>query len=436
MPPEEPDISFTSDLQNMGLPPEVEQLATALAMRHGSVLVSKETGGLHLNMACPHCLDSEGRRELTKRHLAVNAEKYWQIGKWNSGGHSRFNRTKDNVAKCMKCDRRFMVTDLLAWPTLSQRNIQDSRVGKVNFVDNTAWLVQDVYGNIIPGGPGDGSPNAVIPVNQLPEDHPAVYYLRQRHYDLNTLVDQFGCSYCAQEWAENRQARRYYRKLPMGFRDSPQGRLIFFAYIEGVQRSWQQRLLDIKVPGEGWAKQVELVWNGVTSFKWEPVRGFDGANWHLFPGYDGEPEWSPSKYRTASGTQRNQVLFGYDAAVRWNRLHRPDKPPIVFSLEGPLDAGRLGPPAVAQIGKYLSDEQVALYAKQFSIVVLVPDLDEAGQKNVPSSVQRLKKAGLQVYILELSPTVLHNGVNLPIKDTGDLPPSVAALIKDQWLAYL
>ena len=48
----------------------------------------------------------------------------------------------------------------------------------------------------------------------------------------------------------------------------------------------------------------------------------------------------------------------------------------------------------------------------------------------------LKKAGLQVYVLELPPQLAHEGVNLPIKDTGDLPPSVAALIKDQWLAHL
>ena len=39
-----------------GLPERVRATAEALSLKHGTVHVSREKHGLHLNMACPKCL--------------------------------------------------------------------------------------------------------------------------------------------------------------------------------------------------------------------------------------------------------------------------------------------------------------------------------------------------------------------------------------------
>ena len=66
------------------LPKDVELLATALSNVHGHVLIRRERGGLQLYMACPECLQNDGRKELSKKHLAINPERYLGINKFAS----------------------------------------------------------------------------------------------------------------------------------------------------------------------------------------------------------------------------------------------------------------------------------------------------------------------------------------------------------------
>src|SRR5690349_6204924 len=58
------------------LPQQVKELANKLAAIHGSIDVARESSGTHLYCACPRCLALDGERELLKRHLAVNADKF------------------------------------------------------------------------------------------------------------------------------------------------------------------------------------------------------------------------------------------------------------------------------------------------------------------------------------------------------------------------
>lgn len=51
------------------------QLAHQLSAIHGDVRVAQEKNGLHFYMASPECLQQDGRSEITKKHLAVNATK-------------------------------------------------------------------------------------------------------------------------------------------------------------------------------------------------------------------------------------------------------------------------------------------------------------------------------------------------------------------------
>jgi hypothetical protein len=411
------------------LPVPILNLAKRLAERHGDITVALETGGTHLYMACPACLSKNGRQELRKRHLAVNADKYCMLGMHQ--GEYKTPGQRDRSALCMKCDEHYKVSDLLQWPTLAERDIKDSQAGQVRTVDSSVWIIKDSKGNSIPGGPGDGTEGSVIPVNKLARTHPAAAYLLQRGYDLDSLYKQFNCSYCAREWSRDPTAGRFYTRLPNGFWDSPQGRIIFFAFVNGVQVSWQARIIDHEFVHDG--RRYKAFWNGHTN-TWATMETYDEDKRKFvpLPQYaEGNLIWKPSKYRTAQGTSRNSVLFGYDAAVEWNREHRTGKLPVAFTGEGPLDAGRIGPPAVARIGKFMSDAQISLLESRFTHVVDVPDADEAGRKGRDDTQKRLA-AKLEAHMWDLDADPELQGC----KDIGDVAPEIVQRKKQEWLDRL
>jgi DNA primase len=95
-----------------------------------------------------------------------------------------------------------------------------------------------------------------------------------------------------------------------------------------------------------------------------------------------------SKYRTATGSQRNRTCLGLDAAVRWNMKNNRDLNKVCVLCEGPLDAARLGAPAIAMLGKTISHEQAKLILNNFDKVAYVADKDEAGERGRDSFLQR------------------------------------------------
>lgn len=415
------------------VPEDVLNLAQVLATKHGSVLISREKNGLHMNLACPACLEVEGDSELRKRHLAVNADKYCATGRWEGAT----DYLRDSVGLCMKCGTKYKVTQLMAWAPLLARGIKESAIGKVSFVDNTQWLVRDALGRIVPGGPGNGPPGAngqhgdpedVVPIVRLPADHPAVLYLRDRDYDLQSLWEQFRCSYCVREWAQDPVTKRYYRRMCEGFRDSPQGRIIFFADIEGVQKTWQARIIDREQRAAD-GRRFKQFWHGDKQC-WYTMEAFDETRGKFVPPPQYAERWSPSKYRTANGTARNEILMGLDAAIAWNAKHRAGQLPMVFTTEGPLDAGRLRAPAVAQIGKFLSDDQIALLVRHFAVVIQVPDNDAAGQRDLDHSARRLaSKVVTDTWQL---PKQTPDGRTA--KDVGDFPQAWVDEHREAWLS--
>ena len=382
-------ITFAAGAVSLsGLPQQVQWLADALAKIHGSVHVTREKHGLHINLACPICLEKEGDCELRKRHLAVNADKACGTGIYKAYKTQQTNKTLDqqHVSMCMKCKRTFSINALKAWKTLENRGIKASTVGKVSVADNTAWLVKDARGNIIPGGPG-----TVVPIHELPPEHPARMYLELRGYkDLRGLYEQMRVSFCTDEWPEDPAKGRFYRKIHFKsgpqISYSPRNRIIFYCDIEGVQRGWQQRVIE-HVVGD-----IKYYLHSATG-QWIATERFspEAGKFRLLPEleYENKEYSAPSKYRSSNGIERNSVLFGYDAAVRWNMQHRPGRAPVAFLAEGPLDACRIGPPGIAQIGKFLSDSQVEILARRFSVAVLVPDNDKAGQDTKEDSMRRL-----------------------------------------------
>lgn len=433
---------FTSRIPRSGVPEVILELAQALMQRHGDVLVSREKNGLHLNLACPACLGKEGRDELTKRHLAVNAEKYFGLGKkWGTGNTTRQAFTRERVGKCMKCNRVYEMQELLDWPTLAERNIQDSSRGRVSTTDGSLWLVPWIPPQglppgmppiMVPGGPGDGSWDALVPVNHPQCPDVARQYLYGRGFetqeDFDELYAQMRVSFCVREWAADAgQGGRKYRRLPGGFQDSPQGRIIFFCDIGGIPRGWQGRIIEHQVEVQGGTRH--WFYNG-QSHQWACVFDKSPQGTVFHHGFNNPDfKWNPSKYRTANGTSKNEVIFGVDAALEWNRQFRAGLAPLGFLTEGPLDAGCLGRPAMAAIGKYISDEQARLLGSLFATIILIPDNDTAGEESLEDNVKTLSKH-VKVILWRL-PTVLDGK---KIKDMGDVPRKTALAMKNQWLA--
>ncbi len=324
---------------------EMLKLARDLSLLHGKVRVCKEVHGFHFYMASPACLEEYGASELDKCHLALNVSKYMA--------------GENMIAMCMKTDTPYNVMDLLSMPPLSKRGYEDKpEVIKVA-AENLDFLEPDAQGVLVPKGPGK-----VTPVYQLPPNHPARLYLRSRGFDPLRLYQQFRLSY-----GEEERTDMFYRRLLNGFRATPQGRLIFFIDVDGVQQGWQARILEVEENG------FRYYWHPYKK-AWVKVLRFDAEHPKKWVPVDERWEhWDPVKYFTAHGTKRNECLMGFDAALAHKLRHGSRH--CVF-MEGPLDAGRIGPPALAMIGKSLSAQQLALMTREFDRMVYVPDNDPAG----------------------------------------------------------
>jgi len=369
------NVSKSEGLAESDIPREVMLLARSLARIHGEVVVRNEAHGLHLYMASPTALERDGLREIQSRHLTVNADRYLGRGQWQNrvGTYDR-----DRSAVCHKYGTKFSVSDLQQFPPLEQRGVQDvKRAVLNNAVDREKYLIDDGLGHRIPNHPG-----TVIPVMELPSDHPAIGYIRSRGYDPAVLAYQFRCGFCQTETPENADIKLFYKKLPGGFKDTPQGRLVFHVDVHGVQEGWQARILE-KTEGNHKYHWHPYAW------RWVLTHVLDGNNWVLLPEYQNCPYiWKPSKYRSANAMQRSRVVMGYDAAVSWNKRYFPGSPFCIL-VEGPLDAGRFGPPACAFLGKYLNEGQGDLIAKAFRRVIYLTDNDTAGRESEASILRSL-----------------------------------------------
>lgn len=442
--------TFTRQHQSSSLPQEMRDLAEQLAQIHGNILVAREKNGIHAYMACPTCLMAEGDKELTSRHLAVNLDKYFGRGRHDSGmtaaraprSTSWFANADKRVASCMKHPREhvFTVQNLMEYAPLEKRNIAVSRRGRVTFSDSSAWLVP--YGKApdgtdiwVPGGPSDGTPGSSLPINS-PEGRssPGGQYLLSRNYDLDELWTMFGTSFIVREFPQSEN--RKYRVLPGGFLDSHQGRVSFVGYMYGVPRIYQTRILDVDVPRPD-GHVEHWVFNGQT-MQWVLVAMITPQGVPVYqPGFNlPEFPWKPSKYRSANGSQKAGCLLGLDAAIEWNRIYRPGLPAVGIVFEGPLDAGRIGRPSMATLGKFISTDQAELLARHFAVVIQVPDNDAAGEETFLTNQTTLRQCCRTIACRVPQFLPGPDGTPRKVKDAGNLTPQEAATLKQQWLAQV
>lgn len=373
------DNIFTSgSLTSTSIPAEVTALAEKLAAKHGPVTITSEASGLHIYIPDPELLQQDGRKELSSKHLAINAEKYLGIGRYDVVT----NRTKENkklytefrdkgvevpCAISMKTKKRYSVDALLRMPPIEKRieGIGDIR-HTVTAADPNKYLVYDENGNLVPEWCGK-----TIPINQLPPDHAAREYLeRIRKFDVDDLSNVWDICYCEEALPEDRAFGRYYSRLPYGCKNSPSGRIILPVYDDqGVRRGWQARIIDFEN-----AHGDKFVWTDKQEWIQVLHSGNDPAVSDEFP-----KGFAPHKYLNAKGSQRNALLFGIKQAVKFNE-GKPFHRRYCVLMEGPLDAARGGPPCIALLGKSLSYEQAAMIRKNFAVIYTVMDQDKAGQE--------------------------------------------------------
>jgi 5S rRNA maturation endonuclease (ribonuclease M5) len=366
-------------LSTSTIPRAITILAEALSRLHGPAVIRNESNGYHIYLPSPECLKTDGRKEIQSKHLTVNASRYKQTDDWvRKHGQSLDDLAKDYSAVCHKTDTKYKVSDLLnerKFPTLEKRGLPNISSKIIQAAtQQMASLVDDGKGNMVPMDPG-----VVVPINSLPPFHPASVYLKDRGYDLDLLYKQFKCSFCTQENPRNDAKGIYYKSLPLDFKDTPQGRIVFYSFINGVQVGWQARIIErvednLKYYFHPYKNNwVAAEQKNTETGKWEPIPGIEIK----LEGYT--IEWKPSKYKTAFGMLRNETLMGLDAALDFNKKLGLKKPTVCI-VEGPLDAGRIGPGAVALLGKYMSERHADLLVSKFKKLIVVADNDKAGRE--------------------------------------------------------
>jgi len=402
-------VTTTAEVGSSNIHVEIERLAKALSARHGDVKISSESNGRHLSMACPYCLEIDGVKELESRHLSINADKYLGLGSWK---RRRGTFDGEACAYCMKESRPVPMEYLHNCPPLAERGIRASKA-RVFEAKNDPILEQDKNGNMVPESPG-----VEIPINVLPKDHVAVEYVLRRGLDPDELWDTFEATYCVQEKPEDRVLGRFYRQLALGFRDTPQGRLILYVYVNGVRSAWQARIID-RVVGDRYE-----IWHPYDNV-WTPVSVRDASGeFQLIKAIQDYPKkWKISKYKTATGSARNRLLMGFDHALRMYK-DTPKKDRVGFLTEGPLDVANLGAPSVALLGKFVSDQQSRLLAGAFGRILYIYDNDKYGRESAKKAERII---GKRCSFEAITIPGIEEGM-----DPGDLPRDVArAFIKSK-----
>ena len=442
------EIAHTSTGGNA--PDEVQKFVAKMAKAHDcKMLVARETNGYHLYIPCPHCLHTHGRREVADPKYSINVSMYLGLGDAFSDLKPRglafdpvamekamaSTQTRDEKSSiCMrtrqsKNPHRFKVSDLLSMSTVHQRHpdimTKADVVGQVGSAEREGhWELDPESGVMVPPPPGE-----VIPITELSEAHPAVEYLLGRGYNLQKLWEQFRCSFCIEEYPEG-QNGIYYRKMPGGWKDTPQHRIIFYSLIKGVPMTWQARYPELisedglnkyllhpyrgspdDDPRGGYTRNPFIMDQVATRANpqsaWIPVSPFDETN------QEGTLRFQPSKYRTAKYSQRQ--MMGWDAAVK-RASDDPSPHKWVVLCEGPLDSARVGPGGVALIGSSISPDNAEKVASSFHIVFTAFDEDRAGKGATEKVGRMLMGSKCRAPLIQLT-------IPLPIpsgKDIGEM----------------
>lgn len=268
------------------------QLRKALGAKFGDVTVASGGNGTELIIDCPFC---------DHHKLSVNVAK--------------------GCFQCWHCHETGMVGKLLGYRVVVDKPERKARPKALGYMP-----------------PGD-----MTLLDELPEDHEAILYVKRRKFDPKYLSDTFGISYCA-------HGNSYGGGI---FNTS--GTIVIPVRENGRDIAWQARLLyDPDKVREG--EEAAYGW------KFE----------------DGKYK-KPPKYFTSPGFKKGEHFFNFDHAV---------KNGFVVVTEGAFDAMRVGRCAVAAFGKSLTDTQVEILRDNWRLVVLLLDPDaEEDQRKLETRIE-------------------------------------------------
>lgn len=459
-------------------PEEVRRWAHKIATAHGCpVTLSRERSGYHLYMPCPDCLHTHGRRELDDPKYSINLSilaglgehrdvtegQAWRPNMFEDADSIR-KRREYGAGVCMRTrssrsPHMFPMELLLNMSTVSERHpdIQtrmDIRGGPGSEDIEEMWEEDATSGKLCPPPPGE-----TVLLSSLPVKHPAVQYMLGRGYNVEDLEKQFRAGFCVKEYPIG-QKDIFYRKMPGGWKDSPQHRVTFMALVDGVPLSWQARLIE-KVSDDGLNRYMlhpygggfypgtaigtilsshkrsfkyggagderQLIWDSKRNGHWLHVwshthtRANPAAPWQPVSPFDEIKEgtstlkFKPAKYRTAKYSTRQ--LMGWDAAFE-RAANSSEELRWAVLCEGPLDAARIGPGGLAVTGSSLSPENATKIVSYFHIVFLAFDDDVAGREATEKIASMLQSSNHKAPVMvALSKLELPQG-----KDPGDLSP--------------
>lgn len=424
------------------IPKQITALADKLARSQDcKVTLSKERSGYHLYLPCPACLATHGRDELKDPKYAINLSKYFGIGDdfrhlqdLETQGFNPVDQLCNQAVYeeknlktgiCMRTwqsatPHRFPVDELLEMGSISVRHPDiQTRYRVINGADSeereSHWEEDPVSGELCPPPAGE-----ITPILDLPEYHPARWYLEKyRKFDLKVLTEMFRCGFCTKEYPMG-QHNIWYRKFPGGWKDTPQGRIIFHSLHKGVPLTWQGRYIE-RVSEDGLNKYAlnpytsiwdHLATRGTAVQAWMPVSPFDEID------EGGSYKFDPAKYKNAKHSGRE--LMGWDAATK--RANEDDNSiRWCVLVEGPLDAARIGPGGLAIMGKSLGHDNAAKIASDFHLVLTAFDNDKSGEEATEKISASLKKYSDRASTLNhVESLLIPSG-----KDLGDLDQAVA-----------
>ncbi len=384
------------------IPEEITRLADQIARQQNCMVkLSRERSGYQLYMPCPACLHTHGKAELRDPKYAINLSKYFGIG-----DEFRHLRTKDSsvfspvdaayddavndernmkTGVCMRtwqspAPHRFPVEELLRMSTITARHPDIHTSYKLLSGADGAereahWMEDPVSGKMCPPPAGE-----IVPLSELSPMHPARWYMESyRKFDIKRLEELYRCGFCVKEHPESKFHKIYYPKFPGGWKDTPQGRVIFHSLHGGVPLTWQGRYIEV-VSEDGLTKRGLNPY----TFQWDVLatRATAKQAWIPHPPFDevdedGNLKFDPSKYKTAKHSFRE--LMGWDAAVA---RADADSDPIRWAVltEGPLDGGRIGAGGLILMGKSLSQENAVKIAGNFHLVLTAFDNDRPGKE--------------------------------------------------------
>ena len=208
--------------------------------------------------------------------------------------------------------------------------------------------------------PPSFDPSKIVPLSSLPEDSPAIVYLKSRGFDPAELERDFAFRYCSSG-----------RRFP-GAPFDASNTIVIPVYSESRCIGWQCRLLydPKKVSDE------VLMAMGYTDRK------------------DSGDLKRPPKYMTSPGLNKREVLYNVDWAKQFD---------TVVVTEGVFDCVRVGRQGVATFGKGVSDAQRKMLTSMWKTIVLLLDPDaEKAQEDLARSLTapggpRIVKVALEGY---------------------------------------